>query len=67
MSRDIRTGRTSVVRGAVMPFDLRRLFSRFLRRHRALRHFGRHPLLATLAGRGPVAPVPDATDRKSVV
>ena len=44
-----------------MPLDLRRLFSRFLRRHRALRHFGRHPLVATLAGRGPVAPLPDAT------
>ena len=41
--------------------DLRRLFSRFLRRHRTRRHFGRHPLVATLAGRGPVAALPDAT------
>ncbi len=61
MSRDVRPGRPASVRGAVMPFDLKRLFSRFLRRHRALRHFGRHPLVATLAGRGPVAPLPDAT------
>ncbi len=61
MSRDVRAGRPAGVRGAVMPFDLKRLFSRFLRRHRALRHFGRHPLVATLAGRGPVAPLPDAT------
>jgi len=34
-------------------------FSGFLRRRRALRHFARHPLLATLAARGPSPPVPD--------
>jgi Mg2+-importing ATPase len=34
-------------------------FSGFLRRRRALKHFGRHPLLDTLAGRGPTEAVPD--------
>ena len=33
-------------------------FSGFLRRRRSLRHFGRHPLLDTLAGHGPVEAVP---------
>ena len=33
-------------------------FSGFLRRRRAMRHFARHPLLATLAGRGPSPPIP---------
>ncbi|MFM9915292.1 MAG: magnesium-translocating P-type ATPase, partial [Rhizobacter sp.] len=36
-------------------------FSAFARRRRTLRHFGRHPVLATLAGRGPVASLPDHT------
>ncbi len=38
-------------------------FSRFLRRRRALKHFGRHPLLDTFAGRGPTPPAPDALAR----
>ena len=42
-----------------MIIDGRRSFSAFARRRRTLRHFGRHPLLATLAGRGPVAALPD--------
>ncbi len=38
-------------------------FTRFLRRRRVLKHFGRHPLLDTLAGRGPTPPAPDALAR----
>jgi P-type Mg2+ transporter len=34
-------------------------FTRFLRRRRALKHFGRHPLLDTLAGRGPAPAAPE--------
>ena len=33
-------------------------YSGFLRRRRTLKHFGRHPLVNTLAGRGPQ---PDAS------
>ena len=34
-------------------------FSGFLHRRRALKHFGRHPLLDTIAGRGPTEPAPE--------
>jgi Mg2+-importing ATPase len=34
-------------------------FSRFLRRPRALKHFGRHVLVDTIAGRGPTQGIPD--------
>ena len=34
-------------------------FSAFLRRRRTLKHFGRHPLLDTLAGRGPTQAAPE--------
>jgi Mg2+-importing ATPase len=34
-------------------------YSGFLRRRRALKHFGRHPLLDTLAGRGPREAAPE--------
>ncbi|MDO9315746.1 MAG: magnesium-translocating P-type ATPase [Burkholderiaceae bacterium] len=44
-----------------MIIDGKKSFSAFARRRRTLRHFGRHPLLATLAGRGPVASLPDHT------
>ena len=41
-------------------FDiLTQWFSRFLRRHRRLRHFGRNALPGLLAARGPGQPVPD--------
>jgi len=33
--------------------DLKRRFSRFLQRRRGLQHFGRHPLVDTLAANGP--------------
>ena len=32
---------------------LKHWFTRFLRRHRRLRHFGRHALLESIAKRGP--------------
>jgi Mg2+-importing ATPase len=38
--------------------DLKHWFSRFLRRRRALQHFGRHPLVDTLAAHGPAPAVP---------
>ena len=38
--------------------DLKHWFSRFLQRRRALQHFGRHPLVDTLAAHGPARPVP---------
>jgi Mg2+-importing ATPase len=38
--------------------DLKHWFSRFLRRRRALQHFGRHPLVDTLAPHGPAQAVP---------
>ena len=38
--------------------DLTHWFSGFLRRRRRLRHFGRHALLDTLAGRGPTEALP---------
>ena len=41
-----------------MKAGLTRAFSTFLRRRRALRHFGRHPLLDALAGRGPTQAAP---------
>ncbi|HQR10935.1 MAG TPA: magnesium-translocating P-type ATPase [Casimicrobiaceae bacterium] len=34
-------------------------FSRFLRRRRRLKHFGRHPLVETLAARGPAKAIPE--------
>jgi Mg2+-importing ATPase len=34
-------------------------FSRFLRRRRRLRHFGRHPMVETLAARGPAKAIPE--------
>ena len=37
---------------------LKHWFSRFLRHRRALQHFGRHPLVDTLAAHGPAQPVP---------
>ena len=39
---------------------LKRGFSRWLRRRRVAKHFGRHALLDTIAGRGPVAAAPAA-------
>ena len=42
-----------------MTSTLTQWFSGFLRRRRVLRHFSRHPLGDTLAGRGPTPPVPD--------
>ena len=38
-------------------------FSGFLRRRRTLKHFGRHPLLDTLAGRGPTQAAPEQMAR----
>ena len=38
-------------------------FTGFLRRRRALKHFGRHPLLATLVGRGPTPAAPEPLAR----
>ena len=38
---------------------LKNWFSRFLRRRRALKHFGRHPLGDTLAGSGPAPALPE--------
>jgi P-type Mg2+ transporter len=38
--------------------DLKHWFSRFLQRRRALQHFGRHPLVDTLAAHGPAQAVP---------
>ena len=38
-------------------------FSGFLRRRRALKHFGRHVLVDAIAGRGPTEGVPDALAR----
>ena len=38
-------------------------FSGFLRRRHARKHFGRHPLLDTLAGHGPVQAIPDQLAR----
>ena len=42
-----------------MNHGLTNAFSRFLRRRRRLRHFGRHPLQDVLAGRGPRTAVPE--------
>ena len=39
-------------------------FSGFLRRRRTLKHFARHPLLDTLAGRGPTQAVPEHLARE---
>ena len=38
---------------------LKHRFTRFLRRRHALNHFGRHPLLDSLAGHGPTRALPD--------
>ena len=38
--------------------DLKHWFSRFLWRRRALQHFGRHPLVDTLAAHGSAPAVP---------
>jgi P-type Mg2+ transporter len=53
-------GRAQSQLGAMgMTAGLTRAFSSFLRRRRALRHFGRHPLLDALAGRGPSRAAPE--------
>ena len=38
-------------------------YSGFLRRRRTLKHFGRHPLVNTLAGRGPTPAAPEELAR----
>jgi len=47
----------------VTPKILTQAYSVFLRRRRALRHFGRRPMLGILAGHGSVAPAPEQMTR----